>query len=73
MENYLVHMFKGTANTVGELIEQLSTLDKNYTISFCGMSEYALLVDDMNNCILIDDPNSIVEIATTANEQRCKF
>ena len=59
----------GTATTVGELIELLSGIPKDYHISLSGYTEYAIAIDDVNKAILIDDAKWIDEHVYQLNEE----
>lgn len=50
-----------SATTVGELIDILKEIPKDYSISITGMSAYSVAVDDENRGILLDDPDWIEE------------
>lgn len=60
-EKHEIYIKEDTAKTVGELIELLSTIPKDYRVSLCGFCEYAIAVDDTDKSILIDDAKWIDE------------
>lgn len=65
-----IYIKDGSAQTVGELIELLSAIPKDYELSLSGMSEYTIAVDDESKAILIDDAKWIDEHVCTLNEER---
>lgn len=65
-----IYIKEGTATTVGELIDLLSTIPKNYKVSLSGMNTYAIVVDDESEAILIDDATWIDEHIYQLNEER---
>lgn len=64
-----IYIKEGTT-TVGELIDLLSTIPKNYKVSLSGMNAYAIAVDDESEAILIDDATWINEHIYQLNEER---
>ena len=64
-----IYIKDGTATTVGELIELLSGVPKDYHISLSGYSKYAVAIDDVNKAILIDDAKWIDEHVYQLNEE----
>ena len=62
-----VYAKKG-AETVGELIELLSTIPKDYTVSVCGISDFSIAVYDNEKGILLDDSNWIEENVESSTE-----
>lgn len=65
-----IYIKEGTTTTVGELIDLLSTIPKNYKVSLSGMNAYAIAVDDESEAILIDDATWIDEHIYQLNEER---
>ena len=68
-EKQEIYIKDGTATTVGELIDLLSTLPRDYSMSLCGIFEYAVAVDDINKAILIDEAKWIDEHVYQLNEE----
>ena len=56
-----MRIIEKTASTVGELIDILKEIPKDYNISITGMNAYSIAVDDENKGILLDDPDWIEE------------
>ena len=54
-----IYIKEVTAETVGELIDLLSTIPKDYKVSISGMGMYSVAIDDVEKAILIDDSNWI--------------
>lgn len=57
----LIYIQDGTAKTVGELIDLLSSIPRDYDVSLSGYTEYAIAVDPDGKAILIDDAKWIDE------------
>lgn len=55
-------VINGTADTVGELIELLKKIPKDYDVSLSGMNTFGILMDTENKTILMDDVSFIEEI-----------
>lgn len=68
-EEQKIHILDGSAETVGELIDLLSTIPKDYKLSLSGMNCFAIAVDDIEKSILIDDVNWIEELVYELNEK----
>lgn len=56
-----IYIKEGTAKTVGELIDLLSTIPKDYKVSISGMGMYSIAIDDDEEQILIDDAKWIFD------------
>ena len=67
-EEQKIHILDGSAETVGELIDLLSTIPKYYKVSLSGMNSFAIAVDDIDKAICIDDVNWIEELVYELNE-----
>lgn len=64
-----IYIKDGTAKTVGELIELLSSIPKDYKVSLSGICTYSVAVDDVEKAILIDDAKWIDEHVYQLNEE----
>lgn len=64
-----IYIKEGTAKTVGELIELLADIPKDYEVSLCGYSEYAVAIDDVSKSILLDDAKWIDEHVYQLNDE----
>ena len=64
-----IYIKEGTAETVGELIDLLSTIPKDYKISLSGMGMYSIAIDDVEKTVLIDDSKWIDEHIYQLNEE----
>ena len=54
-----VYILEGDMDTVGNLIELLTHIPKDYKVSLCGMNDISIAVDDTERTILIDDSTFI--------------
>ena len=54
-----VYILEGDMDTVGNLIELLTRIPKDYKVSLCGMNDISIAVDDKEQTILIDDSTFI--------------
>lgn len=58
-----------TASTVGELVDLLLNAPTDYSVSLTGMNDFALLIDDENKAILLDDPKFVDEYYEEHNQK----
>lgn len=64
-----IYIKDGTAKTVGELIELLSSIPKDYKVSLSGINMYSVAIDDVEKAILIDDSKWIDEHVYQLNKE----
>ena len=54
-----VCILEGEMDTVGNLMELLTHIPKDYKVSLCGMNDISIAVDDTERTILVDDSTFI--------------
>lgn len=54
-----VCILEGEMDTVGNLMELLTHIPKDYKVSLCGMNDISIAVDGTERTILIDDSTFI--------------
>ena len=54
-----VCILEGEMDTVGNLMELLTHIPKDYKVSLCGMNDISIAVDNTERTILIDDSTFI--------------
>ena len=54
-----VCILEGEMDTVGNLMELLTHIPKDYKVSLCGMNDISIAVDDKERTILIEDSTFI--------------